>query len=123
MVGRSVLAAAVIALSAGLAAAQPTDWIERSGKRAALADLAGAYSWAVWCGRQVNHDVARRFLERTLGPAHRYDGQQVTDMMWMLASIAGVQRETLQGVKPERPCAQAEGRYGRNGTAIPGLLN
>jgi len=119
---RKLLIVAIVALACmAPAAAAWMDWVENNDEKRALAQLATGYAWGQICNRNVDTEVATRFLNEKLGVTHWYGAAQVADMMFMVNAMIAFERQIV-GVSPA-VCNDARKAFGPHGSAIPGLID
>ena len=110
----------------GSVKAEPLDWLEKD-KKIALSQLIGGYTEGLICQKQVDFDVAGKFLEQRMG-GEKFTPQQVAQIAHVAIGIHAMQMGEFLKNKPSGQSASAHCQkayndlFGPNGRVIPHLL-
>ncbi len=110
----------------GVAKAEPLDWLSKD-KKIALSQLIGGYTEGLICRKEVNLDVAGKFLEEKFG-GEKITPDQVAQISSMIIGVHAAQMGEFLKRKPSEKEAAAHCKkvydefFGPKGTLIKDLL-
>jgi hypothetical protein len=110
----------------GAAKAEPLDWLAKD-KKIALGELIGGYTEGMICKKQVDFDVAGKFLEQKFG-GEKFTPEQVAQIYHMVIGVHAGQIGEFFKTKPSEQSMVAhckkvyDNLFGPKGNLIPNLL-
>lgn len=110
----------------GAAGAEPMDWLQKEQK-VAVGQLIGGYTEALICKKNVDLEVAGKFLQEKLGDA-KITPDQLAQAFHMALGLHGLQMGEFMKSRPTEQTANAHCKkvydeaFGPKGHVIPGLM-
>ena len=126
MLARLVLIFCVVG-TIGAVRAEPLDWLVKDQK-IALGQLIAGYTESLICRKQINLEVAGKFLQQKLGD-EKFTSDQIAQMFHMVIGLSSLQMGEFLKSKPSEQSTAAHCKkvyddgFGPKGRLIPGLLN